>query len=76
ARFGLGISAGQSQADLNAIARDPRGALIADLSAPERPLAGDLKASDEAGAILGAIQAERQQARAAQSSSAQPRATR
>ncbi|MBN8944254.1 MAG: DUF1800 domain-containing protein [Rhizobiales bacterium] len=66
ARFGLGISAGQSQADLNAIARDPRGALIADLTAPERPLAGDLKTSDEAGAILRAIQAERQQARAAQ----------
>lgn len=72
ARFGLGISAGQSQADLNAMARDPRGALIADLTAPERPLAGDLKASDEAGTILRAIQAERQQARAAQAPAANP----
>ncbi|MGL4286722.1 MAG: DUF1800 domain-containing protein [Phreatobacter sp.] len=72
ARFGLGISAGQSQADLNAIARDPRGALIADLNAAERPLAGDLKTSDEAGAILRAIQNERQQARAAQAPVANP----
>ncbi|QCI63421.1 DUF1800 domain-containing protein [Phreatobacter stygius] len=71
-RFGLGISVGQSQADLNAIGRDPRGALIADLTAPDRPLTGELKTSDQAGQVQRAAQAERQQARAAAAEIARP----
>lgn len=64
-RFGLGVRADQSETDLRAIGRDPRGALIAELEAAPTPLAGDLKSSDEAGAILRALQMQQRQARAA-----------
>lgn len=65
ARFGLGVRAGQSEADLRAIGRDPRGALLAELEAPRAQPSAELKSSDEAGAILRTLQMQQRQARAA-----------
>lgn len=70
ARFGLGVRANQSEADLRAIGRDPRGALIAELEAPATQLSAELKSSDEAGAILRTLQMQQRQARAAAANAA------
>ncbi|QCK88277.1 DUF1800 domain-containing protein [Phreatobacter aquaticus] len=65
ARFGLGVSTALSDADLAAIGRDPKGALLAELNAPERPLGAEPVSSSEAGAQERAFQQQQNAERAA-----------